>query len=190
MSEPASPSPGSTARGVGPRLRPRIDVSGERLVVRYAVAVTVGWLVLALAGLIYGFLAVGSGGHAGSGFAGLGLAVICGFVAWFAVRPIVVADRTGIAVLPVFGTRTGFRWSEINGLGVGVARRGRTRGPALTIHASDDREVTVDAEWLGLTSAALTLVDGSIRTFARSIGVVGPAADEPVVIVDEDARYH
>lgn len=143
------------------------------MVIRYASVVVVAWVGLAVAGLVFGFASVGDEPQAG--IFGLLLGVIGAFVAWFAVRPVVVADRTGLAVLPVFGTRTLLRWSEVQGIEVRRVKAARGRGEALMIEASDDREVKVDGLWVGLTGGALHELDHQITGFADSIGVVRPS---------------
>ncbi|MGN6696172.1 MAG: hypothetical protein ACTHN0_18475, partial [Aquihabitans sp.] len=90
---------------LGQLLRPRADVRDARLVVRYAAVVVLLWIALTVAGLLGGFLAVGDGNTEG-GYIGLGLGAICAFVAWFAGRPVITADRAGLAVLPLFGSRS------------------------------------------------------------------------------------
>lgn len=150
-------------------LSPRVTEHDGRMVIRYARAVVLVWIGLAVAGLAFGFASAG-GDDAQAGFIGLGLGVICAFVAWFAVRPVVVADRSGMAVLPVFGTRTVVRWSEVRDLGVRHVRAARGRGEALMIEASDDREIKVDGLWVGLTGGALAQIAQHIEAFAGSIG--------------------
>lgn len=120
----------------------------------------------------------------------LGSTLICVFVAWFVARPLAVIDRTGIDLRPSFSSRSAFRWSEISSLGLEAARRGRSRGTAFVVRGADDREVSVDGAWLGLTSPQLHRLDVTVRHFARSIGVTGPAAEDVVLTEDEDARYH
>lgn len=156
-------------------LSPRAEQHDGRLVVRYANAVVVVWIALAIAGLGFGFASVG-GDDAQAGIIGLLLGVICTFAAWFAVRPVVVADRSGIAVLPIFGTRTTLRWSEVHAIGVQRVKAARGRGDALMIDASDDREVKVDGLWVGLTGGALRQIEQQITDFADAIGVVRPPA--------------
>lgn len=148
-------------------LAPRATESDGRLVIRYAVGVVLVWIGLAMAGVVGGFLAEPGQGR----IIGLGLAAICLFVAAFAARPVVVADRTGLAVLPLFGSRTTLRWSEVEGIGVRRVRAARGRGEALMIEASDDREIKVDGLWVGLSGGALSQIEQRIAAFADGIGV-------------------
>ncbi|MCU1370337.1 MAG: hypothetical protein JWO77_1531 [Ilumatobacteraceae bacterium] len=160
-------------------LSPRVDQHDGRMVIRYAGVVVVGWIGLALAGLVFGFRSAG-GDDAQAGFIGFGLGVICAFVAWFAARPVVVADRSGLEVLPLFGTRTAIGWSEVQGIAVRRVRAARGRGEALLIEASDDREIRVDGLWVGLTGGALSQIERQIGAFAGAIGVVRPLEPGPV----------
>lgn len=154
-------------------LAPRSTEHDGRLVIRYSALVVVAWIGLACAGLAFGF-ASASGDDSQAGIIGFGMAVICAFVAWFAVRPVVVADRTGLAVLPLFGTRTALRWSEVESIEVRRVRAARGRGEALMIEAADDREIKVDGLWVGLTGGVLADIDARIGAFADSIGVARP----------------
>lgn len=154
-------------------LSPRVAQDDGRMVIRYAGGVAAVWIGLAVAGLVFGFRSAG-GDDPQAGFIGLGLGVICTFVAWFAARPVVIADRTGLAVLPVFGTRTVLRWSEVRGIGVRRVRAARGRGQALLIDASEDREIKVDGLWVGLGGGALEQIERQIGAFADAIGVVRP----------------
>lgn len=156
---------------------PRSTESDGRLVIRYAAAVVLLWIGLAAAGVVGGFVAEPGQGR----IIGLGMAAICVFVAAFAARPVVIADRTGIEVLPLFGSRTALRWSEVQGMGVRRVRAARGRGEALMIEASDDREIKVDGLWVGLTGGALVQIEQRIGAFADAIGVVRPlSAPDPV----------
>jgi hypothetical protein len=190
MSNEALTTPDAPAPRAGVKdwfLLPRSAEHDGRLVIRYAGIVVIAWLLLAVAGLVFGFRSAGND-DAQAGVIGFGLAVICTFVAWFAARPVVTADRTGVAVLPVFGTRTALRWSEIQATGVRRVRAARGRGQALLIDATDDREIKLDGLWVGLTGSALQQIEHRVGVFADSIGVVRPvSAPDPV---DEDARYH
>lgn len=147
------------------------------------------WVGLACGGLALGFLWAASEDAEASIFA-LGFGLICGFVAWFVARPFVTMDRSGIELRPSFGARSAFRWSEIASVGIDAVRRGRTRGTAFVVRSADDREAVVDGAWLGLTARELHRLDATVRLFARSIGVTGPAAADVVLDEDEDARYH
>jgi hypothetical protein len=150
------------------------------LVVRYAGGIVVLWIGLAVLGLVYGFATVGSD-QPEPALAGLGLGVISAFVAWFAARPVIVADRTGIEVLPLFGTRTAFRWSEVRSVGVRDVRRAAGRGPSLVVEATEDRSAQIDGLWVGATRGALEQIDASVAAFAMSIGVaLRPDVGEPV----------
>lgn len=160
-----------------------------QLVLWYPAWVPGLWLSLAVLGVVVGFVDGVAGGDPQASILGIGFALIAGFVSWFAVRPFAAMDRSGLELRPAFGTRTRFGWSEITALGVGTVRRGRSRGTGFTVTGADE-EASLDGAWLGLTTRQLHRVDGTVRTFARSIGVVGPAAEDAVVTVDEDARYH
>jgi hypothetical protein len=160
-----------------------------RMAIRYPVWVATLWCGLAGISLGVGFLCVGNGAGEASIFA-LASCLICVFVAWFAARPLLVMDRTGIELRPSFSSRSAFRWSEITSLGLDEVRRGRTRGAAFVVRGAEDREVAVDGAWLGLTAPQLHRLDLTVRHFARSIGVNGPASEEVVLTDDEDARYH
>lgn len=142
--------------------------------VRYAGGVVLVWVGLAVLGLGVGFATVGSGDNAEAAFAGLGLGVICTFVAWFAANPAIVADRTGIRLFPIFGSRTTFRWDEVRTIGVRDVRAARGRGPALVVEATDDREVKIDSLWVGATRTALRLMMDRLDTFVGTIGVPPP----------------
>jgi len=148
------------------------------------------WAGITALGLLFGCSAGGPDGDAQAGVIGIGSALIGLFVTWFVARPVVVMDRTGVRLCPAFGSRTTFRWSEIASLGVGSVRRGRTRGIAFTVVGPDDEEASVDGAWLGLTAPALHRIDVTVRHFARSIGVTGPAVEEIVLDADDEARYH
>jgi len=177
-----------TARVEGMRgLRATGDES--RMAIWYPIWVTTLWCGLAGVSLAIGVLCAANDEGEASIFA-LGSCLICVFVAWFAARPLVVVDRTGIELRPSFSSRSAFRWSEITSLGLEHVRRGRTRSRAFVVRDADDREVAVDGAWLGLTAPQLHRLDETVRRFARSIGVVGPAAEEIVLAEDEDARYH
>lgn len=160
-------------------LRPRARVSGGRLVVRYAGAVALLWLGLAVVGLGLGFATVGSGDAPEAAFAGLGLGVISTFVAWFAANPAVVADQTGIRLFPIFGTRTTFRWDEVRAVGVREVRAARGKGPALVVDATGDREAKIDSLWVGATRSNLELMEAELVQFARAEGVSGPTFGTP-----------
>lgn len=161
-------------------LRPRAHTSGGRLVVRYAGAVTLLWIGLAVLGLGLGFATVGSGDNPEAAFAGLGLGVISTFVAWFGANPAVVADPTGIRLFPIFGTRTTFRWDEVRAVGVREVRSARGKGPALVVEASEDREATIDSLWVGLTQASLQRMEQEVERFAAGAGVTGPTFGAPL----------
>ncbi|WP_421119394.1 hypothetical protein ACE2AJ_18865 [Aquihabitans daechungensis] len=182
---PAPAAPTATPRFLG------IRATGDefQMALWYPAWVPALWVALAGGGLALGFLWVRSDDAEASIFA-LGFGLICGFVAWFAARPLVTMDRSGIELRPSFGARSGFRWSEIASLGLDDVRRGRTRGAAFVVRGADDREAAVDGAWLGLTARELHRLDDAVRHFARSIGVTGPAAADAVLIEDEDARYH
>jgi len=156
-------------------LHPRASESGGRLVIRYAGGIVLLWVGLAVAGLGVGFATVGSGDNPEAAFAGLGLGVICTFVAWFAANPAIVADRTGIELHPIFGTRTTFRWDEVRSIGVRDVRAARGRGPALVVDASEDREVKIDSLWVGLTAGSLQRIQDAVERFASSMEVARPA---------------
>ena len=155
-------------------LKPRASESGGRLVVRYAGGIVLLWLGLAVFGIGIGFGTVGSGDNPEVAFAGLGLGVICTFVAWFAVNPAVVADRTGIALSPLFGTTTTFGWGEVRSIGVRDVRAARGRGPALVVDATDDREARIDSLWVGATRTALVLVAERLEAFVAMLDVLPP----------------
>jgi hypothetical protein len=163
--------PGVRDRLVGPR----VTEGDGRIVVRYALAVVLGWIGLAAAGVVYGFVSTGAD-QAQGGVIGFALAAICTFVASFAVRPVVVADRTGIEVLPVFGTRQAFRWSEVEAAGVRTSRRSRGRGLSLELRLTDDREVKVDGLWMGLGERSLRRIDDAVAGFAVGLGVAAAIA--------------
>jgi hypothetical protein len=154
-------------------MHPRTTVSGGQLVIRYAAAVVLLWIALAVAGLVFGLIAV-SGGNTQGGYIGFGLGAICTFVAWFAARPVVRADRSGMAVLPLFGSRTSFHWGEVRVIGVRHVRAARGRGDALVIEATDDREVKVDGLWVGLTRANLRRIQDALAAFAVEAEVARP----------------
>jgi hypothetical protein len=138
------------------------------LVVRYAGGIVVLWIGLAVLGLVYGFATVGSD-QPEPALAGLGLGVISAFVAWFAARPVIVADRTGIG------------WSEVRSVGVRDVRRAAGRGPSLVVEATEDRSAQIDGLWVGATRGALEQIDASVAAFAMSIGVaLRPDVGEPV----------
>ena len=155
-------------------VQPRAEASEGRLVIRYAVVVVLLWIGLAVAGLGSGVVAVSAGNTEG-GYIGIGLGAICTFVAWFAARPVATADREGLAVLPLFGSRASFHWGEIQVIGVRTVRAARGRGQALMIGASDDREVKVDGLWVGLTGRNLHRIQDAVEQFAASTGVARPA---------------
>lgn len=155
-------------------LQPRAVEHDGRLVVRAAAGVVALWCVLAAAGVICGFAAVGAGNTEG-GYIGLGLGAVAAFVAWFAVRPVVAADRSGIALLPLFGSRTALSWGEVRVIGVRHVRAARGRGPALLVEATDDREVKVDGLWLGLTAGALLRIQHEIERFAAALDIARPS---------------
>lgn len=158
--------------------------------VHYAAGVVALWCVLAVAGLGYGIASLVSGGPVESRYLAFGFGVIGAFVASFAVRPIVVADRAGLSVLPVFGSRLAFRWDEIQAVGVRSARRARGRGDSLEILASEDREAKLDGLWLGLTPGALRSIDQHVMAFARSLDLTAPigALADPVEDWSDDPR--
>ena len=149
-------------------VRPRASEADGRLVVRYAGGVMLLWWMFAVAGVGYGFATVG-GDDAQAAYIGLGLGAICTFVAWFAARPVVVADRSGLAVLPVFGTRTALRWDEVRAIGVRSTRRSRGRGASLEIQATEDREVQIDGAWMGLVASSLRRIDARLGQFIGSL---------------------
>lgn len=153
---------------------PRVAERDGRLVVRYAAGVVVLWLALAAVGLVVGFAATSTGDHVELGYLALGLAVIAGFVASFAARPAVVADRTGIALHPIFSGRVAFAWSEVVEVAVRDVRAARGRGPALVVTAADEREARIDSLWVGATRPSLIQMEAALRTFARSIGAGVP----------------
>ncbi len=155
-------------------LHPRAGESGGRLVIRYAGGIVALWIGLAVLGLAFGFAAVGSGDNAEAAFAGLGLGVICTFVAWFAANPAIVADRTGIRVSPLFGTRISFRWDEVRSIGVREVRAARGRGPALVVDASEERDVKIDGLWVGATRLNLSRMATELERFVDSLDVIRP----------------
>jgi hypothetical protein len=149
------------------------------LVVRYAGAVTVLWIGLAVLGLGIGFATVGSGDNPEAAIAGLGLGVISTFVAWFAANPAIVADQTGVRLFPIFGTRTTFRWDEVRAVGVREVRAARGKGPALVVDATEDREAKIDSLWVGATRSNLQLMEVQLAQFAAARGVAGPTFGAP-----------
>lgn len=155
-------------------LHPRASESGGRLVIRYAGGIVLLWVGLAVVGLGVGFATVGSGDNPEAAFAGLGLGVICTFVAWFAANPAIVADRTGIELHPIFGTRTTFRWDEVRSIGVRDVRAARGRGPALVVDASEDREVKIDSLWVGATRGALQRMAEGLEGFVGTFDIAAP----------------
>lgn len=155
-------------------LHPRAREAGGRLVVRYAGGITVLWIGLAVFGLGFGFATVGSGHNPEAAFAGLGLGVISAFVAWFAANPAIVADQAGIEVAPIFGTRTTFRWDEVQAIGVREVRGARGRGPALVIDGTDEREAKIDSLWVGATRGNLDRIAVRIEEFAGSLEIAQP----------------
>jgi hypothetical protein len=157
----------------GSFVQPRSQVADGRLVVRYAAGVVLLWIGLAVAGLAFGMAAV-SGDNIEGGYIGLGLGVICTFVAWFAGRPVITADQAGLAVLPLFGSRTSLHWGEVRVIGVRHVRAARGRRQALMIDATDDREVKVDGLWVGLTGGALLQIQQAIDGFATAAEVARP----------------
>lgn len=159
--------------GRGSAVQPRATVVNDHLTIRYPLAVVLLWCGLAVAGVVAGFAAVASGNTEG-GYIGLGLGAIATFVAWFAVRPVVTADRSGIAVLPLFGSRTALHWGEVRTIGVRRVRAARGRGDALLLEASDDREVRVDGLWLGLTGGNLRRIQDDVDRFAAAQQVARP----------------
>ena len=156
-------------------LAPRVAEGDGRIVIRYAPAVVLAWIGLAVGGVAYGFVAVGADQSQGA-VIGFAMAAVCTFVAWFAVRPVIVADRTGVTVLPVFGIREVVRWSEVRAVGVRSGRRARGRGISLEVHLSDDRELKVDGLWMGLGAHSLHRIDGALAAFAAHLGVAGGIA--------------
>ena len=154
-------------------LRPRVREAGDRLVVFYPGGVALLWCGLAAVGLVFGVGAASSGDDPEATFIAFGLAAICVFVAWFAVRSIVVADRTGLALLPVFGSQQSFRWHEVRAIGVTDGHSGRRRTTSLEVRASDDRQANVDGWWLGLSDRELRRIQVRLMDFARVHG--GPA---------------
>lgn len=159
---------------MSPLLQARAEASDGRLVVRYPIVVVLGWIGLAIVGLWFGFAAVVDENTEG-GYIGFGLSAICVFVASFAARPVVTADRTGMAVLPLFGSRTSFHWGELRAIGVRHVRAARGRGQALVIEAADDREVKVDGLWVGLTGSNLQRIEDAVAAFATAMEVARPA---------------
>jgi hypothetical protein len=148
------------------------------LVVRYAGGIVVLWIGLAVVGLAYGFATVGSD-QPEPALAGLGLGAISAFVAWFAANPAIVADRTGIEVRPLFGTRASFRWSEVRSFGVRETRRARGRGPSLVVEATEDRDAQIDGLWVGATRRGLAQMAEQFEGFVGSLGVVPSSGAEP-----------
>jgi hypothetical protein len=163
-------------------LHPRVQESGDRLVIRYPGAVTLLWIGLAVLGLGFGFVAAGSGDRPESALAGLGLGVISTFVAWFAANPAIVADSTGIRLFPIFGTRTTFGWGEVRSVGVREVRAARGRGPALLVEATEDCEAKIDSLWVGATRPNLEHMAEHLERFAVPVlggrGVFAPEPDE------------
>jgi hypothetical protein len=155
-------------------LEPRAHESGGRLVVRYAGGIAALWIGLAVFGLGIGFATVGSGDNPEAAFAGLGLGVISTFVAWFAANPAIVADRTGVELRPIFGTRTSFRWEEVRSIGVREVRAARGRGPALVVDATEDREVKIDSLWVGATRRALQRMAEGLEGFVGTLDIAAP----------------
>lgn len=169
-----SVAPVSDTRSPAVRLlHPRADASGGRLTIRYAAGIVLLWCALAVIGIVFGFAAIGADNTEG-GYIGLGLGAICTFVAWFAARPVVTADVTGIALLPLFGSRTALHWGEVRVIGVRHARAARGRGQALMVDATDDREVKVDGLWVGLTPGNLVRIQDEIERFAGTLEVARP----------------
>jgi hypothetical protein len=178
--QPATP-PARSARAW--LLEPRSAERDGRLTISYAGGIALLWSALAAVGIGFGILSVASGANPESRYIAFGLGAVCTFVAWFAVRPVIVADRSGLAVLPVFGTKVSFRWDEVRGIGVRNSRRARGRGASLEIQAAEDREVKVDGMAVGATSKALSLMERRLRAFAGSIEVRNTIA----VLVDDEA---
>lgn len=170
---PAAAAPSATDWLFAPRASERQG----KLLVHYARGVAVAWIALAVVGLVFGY----SVDQTEGGIIGLAMTAICTFVAWFALRPVVVADHTGMAILPVFGSRTAVAWHEIRAIGVRRVRAARGRGEALMIDLSDDREVKVDGLWVGLTAGNLLRIQDLIEAYVVRIDVArprfGPAPD-------------
>ncbi len=155
-------------------LHPRTSEADGRLVIRYAGGIAALWIGLAVIGLVLGFATVGSGDNLEAAFAGLGLGVISTFVAWFAANPAIVADRTGIRVSPLFGTRTSFRWDEVRRVSLREVRASRGHGPALVLDASEDRDVKIDGLWVGATRPSLCRMATELERFVDSLDVIRP----------------
>jgi hypothetical protein len=166
-------------------IHPRVTESGGRLVIRYAGAVALVWIALAGAGLGLGFATAGSGDNPEAAYAGLGLGVIATFVAWFAVRPAIVADRSGCALAPLFGTRSAYRWDEVRAVGVRRVRGARGRSPALVVDASDDREAKIDGLWVGATRGGLVQMAEQLEAFVGTLDIVAPRFVIEAVDCDE-----
>ena len=161
-------------------IEPRATVSGGRLVIRYAGGIALLWIGLAVLGLGIGFATAPTGDNPEAAFAGLGLGIICTFVAWFAANPALIADRTGIELHPLFGTRTSFRWDEVQTIGVHEVRAARGRGPALLVEASEEREAKIDGLWVGATRSNLDRMATQLEAFVASLDVTAPRfVDEP-----------
>ena len=164
-------------------LRPRVHERDDRLVVFYPGGVALLWCVLTAIGLGFGIRAASSGDDPEATFIAFGLAAICVFVAWFALRSIVAADRTGLALLPVFGSHQSFRWHEVRAIGVTDGHSGRRRTKSLEVRASDDQQANVDGWWLGLSDRELRRIEVRLMDFARVHGGPAIASIDP----DEDA---
>ncbi len=173
LSDPHGAPPPQRATASRWLLRPRASRSGGRLAIRYAGGVALAWIGIAVAGLAFGFATVGSD-QPEPALAGLGLGAIGAFVAWFAANPVIVADRSGIAVRPLFGSRTSLRWAEVRAIEVREVRRARGRGPTLVIEATEDREAQVDGLWVGATRAALEQMASELDAFLAAEGIAAP----------------
>lgn len=154
-------------------LHPRASRSGDRLIVRYAGGIVVLWIGIAVAGLAFGFATVGSD-QPEPALAGLGLGAIGAFVAWFAANPVIVADRSGIEVRPLFASRASFRWSDVRAVEVREVRRARGRGATLVVEATEDREAQVDGLWVGATRGALDQMAADLDAFVVAEGIPAP----------------
>ena len=141
--------------------------------VRYAGGVALGWIGVAVAGLAFGFATAGSD-RPEPALAGLGLGAIGAFVAWFAANPVIVADRSGIELRPLFGSRTSFRWAEVRAIKVQEVRRARGRGASLVVEATEDREAQVDGLWVGATRGALEQMAANLDAFLAAEGIPAP----------------